>query len=458
MAGSFLNDVMRPVRKIRPRLMLKILRRASLIAAVLLISNTALAQFVAPIRYNEGPGIKLTDSLVFHPGLEVEGRYDTNARYGDSSNPFVPVIGAPYLRLVGHLHLATLSPQRLADGDNKISLPNVAFRLKSAVAYREYFKKEVEHLRAVEVDAGMELRLFPYSTVTVSIFDDYTRTVPEWSGINVSRNTNRGGLKLRIKPGGGRLEFKVGYTFSFDLIDESARFAFTNKIGHEMRLTAKWRLLPKTAVFLEATETIITYLDPTGGTEAIKDLKTSNLIANSDSYPLRIYMGFSGLITPRFSVMLKAGYANAFYDINDSYNMMVGQGEFTFFISPLAKIKGGFEHSFADSFLSNYFVDERAYLGYDHFIINRILLHLSMEYRFRQHEGFPPTTSTQDLNYHIVKADIGFDYKIFEWFYVGIGYNLELRKQTTAALQQTNGKYYNDFNKHQIFGKIGLSY
>ena len=438
--------------------MLKILRLASLVTAVLLISSTAQAQFVAPIRYNEGPGIKLTDSLVFHPGLEVEGRYDSNARYGDSSNPFVAVVGAPYLRLVGHLHLATLPPQRLTDGENKVSLPKVAFRLKTAVAYREYFKKEVEHLRAAEVDAGMELRLFPYSMVTASIFDDFARTVPEWTGINVNRNTNRGGLKLRIKPGGGRLEFNVGYTFNFDLIDESKQFAFTNKIGHEIKLTAKWRLLPKTAVFLEATEQIITYLDPTGGSEAIKDIKTSDLIANSNSSPLRIYLGFSGLITPRFSAMLKVGYANGFYDVNDSYNMVVGQGEFTFFISPLAKIKGGFEHSFADSFLSNYFVDERAYLGYDHFIINRILLHLSGEYIFRQHEGFPATTATQELNYHVVKVDFGLDYKIFEWFYLGVGYNLELRKQTTAALQQTNGKYYNDFNKHQVFGKIGLSY
>jgi len=438
--------------------MLKILRLTSLIAAVLLISNTALAQFVAPIRYNEGPGIKLTDSLVFHPGLEVEGRYDSNARYGDGSNPFVPVVAAPYLRLVGHLHLATLPPQRLTDGDNKVSLPNVAFRFKTAVAYREYFKREVEHLRAVEVDAGMELRLFPYSAVTVSIFDDFTRTVPEWSGVNINRNTNRGGLRLRVRPGGGRLEFKVGYTFSFDLVDESKKFAFTNKIGHEIKLTAKWRLLPKTAVFLEASEHIISYLDPTGGTEAIKDLKTSNLIPNSDSYPLRIYLGFSGLITPRFSVLLKVGYSNAFYDLNDSYNMVVGQGEFTFFISPLSKIRGGYEHSFADSFLSNYFVDERVYLGYDHFIINRILLHLSGEYRYRQHEGFPTGVSLQELNYHLVKVDFGLDYKIFEWFYVGGGYNLELRKQTTAALQQTNGKYYNDFNKHQIYGKIGLSY
>ncbi len=438
--------------------MLKTLRLASLITAVLLISSTAMAQFVAPIRFNEGPGIKLTDSLVFHPGLEVEGRYDSNARYGDSSNPFVPVVGAPYLRLVGHLHLATLPPQRLADGDGKVTLPNVAFRLKGAVSYREYFKQEVEHLRAVEVDAGMELRLFPYSTFTVSIFDDYTRTVPEWTGINVNRNTNRGGLKMRLKPGGGRLEFNLAYTFSFDLIDESDMFAFTNKIGHEIRLNAKWRLLPKTAIFLEAIQQINSYLDPTGGTEAIKDLKTAAKIPNSDSTPLRIYLGFSGLITPRFSVLLKVGYGNAFYDENDSYNMIVGQGEFTFFISPLAKIKGGFEHSFSDSFLSNYFVDERAYIGYDHFIINRILLHLAGEYRFRQHEGFPSFTTTQELNYHMMKVDFGLDYKIFEWFYVGIGYNLELRKQTTAALQQSNGKYYNDFTKHQVFAKIGLSY
>ena len=71
----------------------------------LLFASSALAQFNAPIRYNEGPGLKLSDSLVFHPGLDVEGRYDSNVFYADQAK------GAPYLRLIGHLHLAGVDAQ-----------------------------------------------------------------------------------------------------------------------------------------------------------------------------------------------------------------------------------------------------------------------------------------------------------------------------------------------------------
>ena len=440
--------------------MLKILRLAIVCATFLLVSSTAMAQFVAPIKYNEGPGIKLTDSLVFHPGLAIEGRYDSNALYTNTSNPNEAVHGAPYLRLIGHLHLATLPPQRLTDGDGKVSLPKVAFRLKGAVTYREYFSNEnkVTDKRAVEADVGISLRLFPYGSFSVEIFDDYARTVPSWSGPNAYRNTNRAGARFKIKPGGGRLTFNVDYSFNIDIFDTD-NFAWTAKTFHEIKLVAKWRLLPKTAVFFEASEQIYGYLDPLGGRDAIKCTNSNETVPNSDSYPLRMYLGFAGLITPRFSVLAKVGYGNGFYDADESYNMMLGQAELTWFLSPLAKIRIGFEHGFNDAFYANYFVDEKAYLGYDHFIINRILLHMKVEYRYRQHEGFPEKcTSVKELNYHMLKGDLGLDYKIFEWFYVGVGYNLELREQTSPALPRSGGTYYNDFVKHQVFGKVGLSY
>ena len=83
------------------------------ISSVLLLCSRAEAQFATPLRYNqEGPGIKLTDSLVFHPGLAVEGRYDSNVLFTDTARK-----GAPYLRLIGHLDLATRPPKRMKSGD-----------------------------------------------------------------------------------------------------------------------------------------------------------------------------------------------------------------------------------------------------------------------------------------------------------------------------------------------------
>lgn len=83
---------------------MRIFLRLTSALIILFTANQAQAQFNAPIRYNEGPGVKLSDSLVFHPGVEVEGRYDSNALYTDSPK------GAPYMRFIGHLDLATLSP------------------------------------------------------------------------------------------------------------------------------------------------------------------------------------------------------------------------------------------------------------------------------------------------------------------------------------------------------------
>jgi len=122
---------------------------------------------------NEGPGIKLSDSMVFHPGIELEGRYDSNALYSEEA------VGAPYLRVIGHIDLATLSPQRLTDGNGKAYPQKVAFRLKTAVSFRNYFSDNaaVEQQRALEIDAGLGLTLFPQGMFSFSLTDDFARTV-----------------------------------------------------------------------------------------------------------------------------------------------------------------------------------------------------------------------------------------------------------------------------------------
>ena len=128
------------------------------IFVVLLTATPALAQFIAPMRYNEGPGIKLSDALVFHPGILLEGRYDSNALYQDTG-----ATGAGYLRVIGHFDLATTSPQRRTDGEGQVFDRPVDFRLKSALSFRNYFSSNdnVTAQRAFEVDAGMALSVLP---------------------------------------------------------------------------------------------------------------------------------------------------------------------------------------------------------------------------------------------------------------------------------------------------------
>jgi hypothetical protein len=420
--------------------------------ALLFVAQPALAQYVAPLRYNEGPGIKLGEGMVFHPGIALEGRYDSNPLYVENSPP-----QAGYLHLIGHLDLATLPPQRRTDGQGRVAPQKVDFRLKTALGYREYLSSNdrVTSQRALDVDAGFLLALFPQGVFSFELVDDFARTVsarytllPNIDNPTLGRDTNRATARFKLTPGGGRISFALAYSLAFDIF-EDPQLAGANKIWHEIALNAKWKLLPKTALTLDVIEQIYTYYDRTGGV-----FGTLGEWQNVGSYPLRIYLGLVGLITARLSTVLKLGYGNGFYSDSASYNMMVAMFELGYQFSPFAKVRVGFEHGFQDSFIGNYFTDENAYVGYDHLIAQRFLLHLRVDYRYRQYEGLPPGVTA--LRQNLVTASLGLDYQIRDWVYVGLGYDFDVQDRTSGPTAQQ--LYAPDFLKHQVYGKVGFSY
>jgi len=413
----------------------------------LLVAVPALAQFNAPIRYNEGPGLKLSDSLVFHPGIAVEGRYDSNVFYAEDNTR-----GAPYMRLIGHLHLATLPPQRLTDGAGKVSKQTVDFRLKTAVSFREYFSDvpAVKDQRALEVDAGIGLTLFPEGMFSFSLIDDFARTVTAPNAEirdTFTRDTNRATARFKLTPGGGRLSFALGYSFNIDLF-ENAELAGLNRLYHEIALNSKWKILPKSAIVLDISEQIYDYYDKGG----------SNFgFVKNDSYPFRVSAGFVGLITPRLSAIVKLGYGNSFHPSGTtSYSMILATAELGYQFSPFAKLRFGYNHDFYDSLFGNYFTDEKIYLRYDHMIASRFLLHLDGSYRYRDYGGLEGVPNVTELTAHVVALGLGFDWQIKEWIYVGIGYDLQLNN--VASGPKNVNIFAADYSKHQVFGKVGVSY
>lgn len=423
-----------------------ILLRRALPLALLLFSSSVNAQLIGPIRYNEGPGIKLGESLVFHPGIALGGGYDSNVRFAKSAD------GAGFLRVLPHIDLATLSPQRKEDSDTEAqALPVIDFRLSGALSYREYFSSndKVSQWRAFEVDAGMMLKLFPGRLFSAELFDEFVRSYPNWSGDPSPRDSNRGGLRLILAPGGGLLNFSLGYSINLHYFEDDDK-AFARKYFHEVNFRAKWRLLPQSAVFLDVIQQFHDYFDSSLDT----------LFVNQDSMPLRIFLGYNGLLTPRFGVLLKIGYGNSFHDNGPSYNLVIGQAEISYYIGPFAKIKLGFEHRFDDSFFFNYFMDEKVYLGYDHLIINRILAHVQGEYRYRSYYGEDSTQKEMRATNHIVSLDVGLDYKIRDWIDLGVSYNLGLRDLASFEIANvSNAQYFvDDYVKHQVMGKIEVAY
>ncbi len=417
-------------------------------------SSPALAQLASPIRYNEGPGIKLSDSLVFHPGIAVEGRYDSNVQLLSTSSPYTNIEGAPLMRIVGHVDLATTSPERVVEAStgDEIPLRKVEFRLKGAAAYREYFHDNpaIRSRRSVEVDAGLNLKLFPKHVFSVELLDDYVRSYPTWSGVNAPRNTNRSGVNLLLAPGGQRLTFQAGYAMNFDIYDDSA-YQFADKYFHQVNFMAKWKLLPMTAVFLQLDQRFVDYYNNT---------------ATPESMPMRLYLGFAGLITARFSVVARLGYGNSFHDSGDSFNSVLAHIQAQLHIGPFAKVFAGYQHNFQDSMLTNYYTDEHVYLGYDHLVFNRVLLHFKGDYRYRQYMGdlngiVATAAMPEDLINHLVRITVAGDYKIRSWVYVGLEYLMDARVNPdgyTDVTENPAATYINGYTRHQVAAKVGFSY
>jgi len=438
------------------------------ILAALLLSGTANAQLLSPIRYNEGPGIKLSDTLLFHPGVWVGGGYDSNINFSNEYDGNRPVVGVGFLRVVPHLALATSAPQRLEEKEGgKVAKPTIFLRLDAALSFREYFltdgdvatyKKagvDLDSWRHVfEVESNLNFILFPGRLFSMELFDGYSRTLAPWPGAGqIGRHMNRGGLKFVLSPGGGLLSFGLGYANNLDWFESDTYKAF-RKMSHEVLFTAKWKVLPKSAVFLDVNWQYSTYLD-----------STAAAAGRIDSKPLRISLGYTGLFTPKFGVLLRAGYGGSFHETLESYNMLVAQLELSYYIGPFAKLSAGYQHDFKDSLITSYAVDERLYLRYDHLIINRILIHVEGDYRYRQHDGLTAAQETAKLDpprNHIIEADAGLDWRIRDWINIGVGYNLQYRLLASDPIPvagSTAGRItVTDYVKHQVYGKVGISY
>ena len=435
--------------------MRRVLPLAALLVSVTWVS-VAHAQFIAPIRNNVGPGFKLRDDLVFHAGLNAEGRFDSNPFRKDTN-----VSSSGYLRLVGHLGLETTSAERLQDSQGDDAPPPARPTFYAAadldIAFWQYLSEAADFRNGVELDFGTDLKLFPQSMVSFGLEADYVRSYPGWAiQSNIGRDTIRALVPFIFTPGGGRLKFRLHYGINFDLFEtgkDGRKFSQGNKYFHEIRLEAKWRLLPKSAIFFEAIQQFVTYMES----------------GNQDSMPMRLFLGFRGLITPRFRVVLRVGYGNGFYQdsglFNDeSYNMVLGQVELGYEIGPTAKLKVGYEHSFNDHFVASYYTNEKAYLGVDWWIMQRFLIHAKADYIYRNYDGFANTYWYQDVKNHLFAASAAFDYRVLDWLFLGIGYDLEVRRlaeQTVTpgfSVVNENNLVFRPYVRHQAMLKVGVTY
>lgn len=326
------------------------------------LSDASAQVWLSNRQYAEGMGVKLGSSMVFHPGLGVEGGYDSNVYRSDDSP-----LGAARLRIAPYLDFATLPPQRLEGEGAK---PSVEFRLGLAGIYEDWFgsNNTLNDRRDFGVLTDLHFVIFPYGKWRLSIDDSFTRTITppnESAPKNHTRDYNDAGIGIKFVPGDA-LNVGLKYNFVLNFYELDALRDAGNYQQHKISLNALWKFLPKTAVTFDG--------DFTPFIRKGNHLRGTSVYVADRAYNLNLWAGLVGLFTKRFGAALRGGYGGGFYSNGDDLDTWLLHAELRVFTTPLSVLRGGFVRDVRPSYFTNYYIRNQAYIGYEQLIKGKVLI------------------------------------------------------------------------------------
>lgn len=393
----------------------------------------------------EGPGIRLGDKMLLHLGLGTELAWDSNVFYADSTpsvnNPSGP-ISSFELRLTPYVDLTnrTRGYERAID-----------FRFHAGMNYVEYLTSDASLARHRQfgADGSLQLALFPYLPYNVTFFDNYIRsTQPPYSNepYNLDRDTNEVGTRVSLSPGGGRLTFLVGYLFGIDFFEIEQLKAF-DLMYHRFDLRASWRFLPKTAVYIAASQGIYTYPHP------------DQTNPHPGSYPLRIDAGLQGLITTKLTLNVWAGYGNGFYVSGPSPNTAVGGLALSWKPTMLSTGTLFYSHDFQNSLLGSYYDMDSAGLSWTQ-LVWRFTGFIRFQYANQRFQGIPMSAaSTTPRTDNVFTFNTRVDYPFRDWLIGSVGYDLSADVTNASVMTlAAGGLYPANYLKHVVYLRVTVAY
>jgi hypothetical protein len=265
--------------------------------------------------------------------------------------------------------------------------------------------------------------------------------------IPITRYNNQASVEGRWAPGGGRLTSTLRYTNMLDIFQNTYEFASSDT--NYLMLDVAWKWLPKTAIFVNAQQGYIFYLNEA---EAAANNKTS-------SYPLMATAGLRGLLTEKTSAILQLGYANGFYSGGASTGGFLGStfAELALTVRPtlLSRIVAGYRHDFTNAVVASFSYNESVYASYVQQIAGRLALDISGRYSHRNYDGqfvdpaqgMPGGTNNRTDDF--IQAGATLDYFVRNWIYFGVAYSVLSNSSNIPTVE---------YLKQQMFVRLGLTY
>jgi hypothetical protein len=403
-------------------------------------------------------GINLAEGVLLHVGAGAEAGYDSNVFYGSSSVPGA-VIGSGILRFNGFGEITNASRGG--------GVPSISYDLRAGLTYRRYTSSNpnVERFNnAFMPSAGLSLGTSS-GKWTLTLSDTFLRQEdPPYAGTIVgsnpiTRDNNLAALQAGWSPGGGRIAATIRYTNAIDIFEQSSGFSYANSLTNNLMLDLSWKWLPKTAIFLQANQGWVTYLNPQPAGSTNQKVT---------SYPLRVYAGLRGLVTPKVTGLVALGYVNSFYTSGATTTGFWGSTyvDLQAIITPtmLNRITVGYHQDFVNSVISNFYYQYSVYASYVQQLAGRLALDVSARVSYLDYQGLlfvmNPNANRTDVT---VLGGATLDYFVRSWIYAGVGYSLatdfsDFKLQGFDPATMTTTSTPVDYVKQQVFARLGVTY
>lgn len=450
-------------------------RRAPLAGVVAVAALVLLG--AGPARA-EGPGFKISDSLVLHLGAALGAGYDTNLFYasGDKAgcnpnggppidgNRCDPAIGAFYMTFRPSLDIAPLPAQRGGGESNSID-----FRLHLGLPLRFLLSSDstVNRHYSIGAEAGMLLSIFPHGEWTFDLFENFVRTSePPYQlvraaftgaqGENINNDQNQLGFRLRYKPGGGRLEATLQYALGISYYENSTVLTPKSLLSNDFQLRLRWNFFPKTGVYINVAETTNSYIWGNGASNT-----------PPSAYPLRAVAGLIGLITPKLSLNVNVGYGNSFTQSNEnykntsSYSMVVALAEFEWRPTSTTILGLGYRHDFSQALIGTYYSLDTAYLNFSQQLW-RLVGTLRFAWERRAFDGALIADSLYSGRVdNLIVGHLGIDLPIKDYLVISVGDDLA-KNFSNCRLQTDSGAVLSalpcEYLRNDVWLRLAVAY
>lgn len=365
-------------------------------------------------RYGGGLGIR-AGNFEFHPGVAGEVGYDSNFfqsagkvtapgalvviapgfrpvtsngdPFGDTGTFNEPKVGTFRFRVTPSLTLETLGARRTDNDSGDAARPKVNLQASASASYNELIATDAQYSDAVagnrfiSGDLSVGAIILPDRPWGANLHGQYNRSVQPVNDPaappGFQRSTFRAGGAVVWRPGGGLLEWSLGYDFALVLF-EDVEFSTFSSVANNVSLRGRWLFLPRTALLYSGEYGSLSY--PNGN-----DIKPPGA-------PLSSLIGINGLVTNHLGAAAMLGWKTIFFGRDDEFDDVVGNLELSWYpqarpdLAPesagvgLSSIGVGYRRDARASYIGNYVQNDSAFARANYFVGGLILITLDASF------------------------------------------------------------------------------